>query len=233
MPEMTQLTATVWGYFSRIELRDSNEARAFVARFGLEGYGLHQALWRLFEVEPGAPRDFLYRIIDQAERPAFYVVSARSPVVDSLIWHIQTRDYAPCLQAGDRLVFSLRANPTVKRASTPGARSVRHDVVMDARKKGDTLDPLSGFYHQPGLAWLNRHAETAGFCVEQARIDGYRRHQLYKRGSAPIIFSTLDFEGVLTVTEPETFLHRLLIGLGPAKAFGCGLLLVRRISGLR
>lgn len=228
MPEITQPTATVRAYFSRVELRDSSEARAFVARFGLEGYGLHQALWRLFEAEPGTPRDFLYRIINQAERPAFYVVSARSPVMESPIWHIQTRDYAPCLQAGDRLVFSLQANPTVKRAPTPGRRSVRHDVVMDARKQGDAHDPELGSYHQPGLAWLNHRAEMAGFRVEQARIDGYRRHHIYKRGGAPIVFSTLDFEGILTVTEPEIFLHRLLNGIGPAKAFGCGLLLVRR-----
>lgn len=228
MLEVTQPIPPVRGYFSRIELRDSSEARAFVARFGLEGYGLHQALWRLFAAEAGAPRDFLYRIIDQAERPAFYVVSARSPVMDLPIWRIQTRDYAPCLQTGDRLVFSLRANPTVKRAPTLGARSVRHDVVMDARKKGDTLDPELGSYYQPGLAWLTPRAESAGFRVEQTRIDGYRRHQLYKRGSAPMVFSTLDFEGVLTVTDPEIFSRSLLAGLGPAKAFGCGLLLVRR-----
>ena len=228
MPEMTHHASAVRGYFSRIELSDTSEARAFVARFGLEGYGLHQALWRLFAAEAGAPRDFLYRIIDQAERPAFYVVSARSPVMDLPIWRIQTRDYAPCLQTGDRLVFSLRANPTIKRAPTLGARSVRHDVVMDARKKGDALDPELGSYHQPGLAWLTPRAESAGFRVEQTRIDGYRRHQLYKRGSAPMVFSTLDFEGVLTVADPGIFHNSLLTGLGPAKAFGCGLLLVRR-----
>ncbi len=229
MLEITQATPSVRGYFSQIELCDSREARAFVARFGLEGYGLHQALWRLFAAEPGTPRDFLYRIIDQVQRPAFYVVSARPPVLDSPIWHIQTRDYAPCLQTGDRLVFSLRANPTVKRASTPGARSVRHDVIMDARKKGDGLDPFLGSYHQPGLVWLTSRAEAAGFQVEQTRIDGYRRHELYKRGGAPMVFSTLDFEGILTVTDPEIFSRSLLTGLGPAKAFGCGLLLVRRV----
>lgn len=228
MPEITQPASAARGYFSRIELRDSSEARAFVARFGLEGYGLHQALWRLFAAEAKTPRDFLYRIIDQTERPAFYVVSARLPVMDLPIWRIQTRDYAPCLQTGDRLTFSLRANPTVKRAPTPGARSVRHDVVMDARKKGDALDPELGSYHQPGLAWLTPRAESAGFRVEQARIDGYRRHQLYKRGGAPIKFSTLDFDGLLNVVNPELFCNSLLTGIGPAKAFGCGLLLVRR-----
>lgn len=228
MSETTQSAPAVRSYFSRIELRDNVEARVFVARFGWEGYGLHQALWRLFAADPGTPRDFLYRVIDDTERPAFYVVSARPPVADSRLWQVRSRDYAPCLRAGDRLVFSLRANPTVKRAPAAGARSIRHDVVMDARQRGAASDPGGGLYTQPGLAWLTPRATAAGFRVEQTRIDGYRRHQLYKRGGSPIVFSTLDFEGILTVIEPLVFYRTLMTGIGPAKAFGCGLLLVRR-----
>lgn len=216
------------GYFSRIELRDNAEARAFVARFGLEGYGLHQALWRLFTAAPGTQRDFLYRVIDNAERPAFYVVSERPPLADSRVWQVRSRDYSPHLRGGDRLVFSLRINPTVKRAPAPGVRSVRHDVVMDSRQRGAAPDPTGGLYDQLGLAWLAPRSVVAGFRVEQTRVDGYRRHQLYKRGEPPIVFSTLDFEGLLTVTEPTTFCRTLMAGIGPAKAFGCGLLLVRR-----
>ncbi|MDS4057544.1 MAG: type I-E CRISPR-associated protein Cas6/Cse3/CasE [Candidatus Contendobacter sp.] len=224
----TPSAPTTQGHFSRIELRDNAEARAFVARFGLEGYGLHQALWRLFAAAPGTQRDFLYRVIDNAERPAFYVVSERPPMVDSRVWQVRSRDYSPHLRAGDRLVFSLRVNPTVKRAPAPGTRSVRHDVVMDARRHGAAPDPTGGLYDQAGLAWLKPRAMAAGFQVEQVRIDGYRRHQLYKRGGAPIVFSTLDFEGLLTVIEPTEFCRTLMNGLGPAKSFGCGLLLVRR-----
>ncbi|MCB1823776.1 MAG: type I-E CRISPR-associated protein Cas6/Cse3/CasE [Candidatus Competibacteraceae bacterium] len=229
MSAITQSASVTRGYFSRIELHDSADARVFVARFGLEGYGLHQALWRLFVTDPGIQRDFLYRVIDDAERPAFYVVSARPPVANSRVWRVRSRDYKPCLRAGDRLAFSLRANPTVKRASAPGARSVRHDVVMDAHQRGMAPDPTGGLYDQPGLAWLTPRSAAAGFRVEKTRIDGYRRHQLYKRGGSPIVFSTLDFEGVLTVTEPTAFCRSLMSGLGPAKAFGCGLLLVRRV----
>ena len=44
-----------------------------------------------------------------------------------------------------------------------------------------------------------------------------------------IALSTLDFEGELIVTKPEILLPALLNGIGPAKSFGCGLLLVRHI----
>jgi CRISPR system Cascade subunit CasE len=59
------------------------------------------------------------------------------------------------------------------------------------------------------------------------RVDGYRIW--WQRSNRGISLSTLDFEGSLTVTDPADFLNALLSGIGPAKAFGCGLLLVRRL----
>jgi CRISPR system Cascade subunit CasE len=66
--------------------------------------------------------------------------------------------------------------------------------------------------------------------LEVLRVSGYRQYRLLKaRGKSPIRFSSLDFDGVLTVTEPDRLCQTLFDGIGPAKAFGCGLLLVRRI----
>ena len=42
-------------------------------------------------------------------------------------------------------------------------------------------------------------------------------------------FSTLDFEGLLTVSDPGTFLSSIVRGFGAAKAYGCGLMLIRRV----
>jgi len=51
---------------------------------------------------------------------------------------------------------------------------------------------------------------------------------LSRRGGREIRFSTLDFTGLLTVTDPDVFLDKLEQGIGPAKAFGCGLMLLKR-----
>ncbi len=40
----------------------------------------------------------------------------------------------------------------------------------------------------------------------------------------------LDYEGVLTVEDPVLFLSALTVGFGRARAFGCGLMLVRRAA---
>jgi CRISPR system Cascade subunit CasE len=39
--------------------------------------------------------------------------------------------------------------------------------------------------------------------------------------------STLDFDGLLTVADPGRFGELLFSGLGPAKGFGCGLMLIK------
>ncbi|MCI0724558.1 MAG: type I-E CRISPR-associated protein Cas6/Cse3/CasE [Acidobacteria bacterium] len=39
----------------------------------------------------------------------------------------------------------------------------------------------------------------------------------------------MDFSGMLFVINPKAFAVALHKGIGPAKAFGCGLMLVRRI----
>jgi len=55
----------------------------------------------------------------------------------------------------------------------------------------------------------------------------YRWHAMPKKGKSAG-FSSVDFDGKLRVTDPELFQTMLFNGVGPAKAFGCGLMLVGR-----
>lgn len=80
--------------------------------------------------------------------------------------------------------------------------------------------------------WLVRRSEGCGFRVldsqdsEKLRIDGYSQQRADKKN---IRFSTVDFSGVLEVVNPELFEKMLIQGIGKAKAFGCGLMLIRRV----
>jgi len=40
---------------------------------------------------------------------------------------------------------------------------------------------------------------------------------------------TLLFDGVITMTDTEAFNNIIAQGIGRAKAFGCGLLMIRRV----
>ena len=84
---------------------------------------------------------------------------------------------------------------------------------------------------QVGRAWLERQGARAGFTLTEPtllRVDGEDHRALPRDGRRePIRFSVLDFEGVLEVTEPALFVTGLANGFGRAKAFGCGLMLIR------
>lgn len=150
---------------------------------------------------------------------------------------------------GARLGFELRANPVVARAGED--RSKRHDVVMDTKKRllterglpnwaswtphrttadgqPDPPPPLYELVHAACTNWLTSRAEQHGFAVDESTVSvaAYEQHG-GKRGQ--LRFSTVDLAGELVVTDAERFAITLASGIGRAKAFGCGLLLVRPV----
>lgn len=224
-------------YFSLITPAHSRERTAAHDR-AAGPYAEHQWLWKFFPAERGSPRDFLFRSADTPNGPKYYVVSGRAPQPVSTAWKVQTREYHPQLRVGQRLRFDLRANPVVAHARD--GKPKRDDVVMQEKKRLLTERNLSRWqdWHgkdKPALydvvqqacgAWLNARAERLGFVVDNRslRVDGYRRHA-EKHGD--LRFSTVDFSGELTVLDSEALLKALCEGVGRAKAFGCGLMLVR------
>lgn len=223
-------------YFSRIELNRSGPGVSrLLATLSAGDYHHHQFIWRLFEGEE--ERNFLYRREDAGNWPRYYIVSAREPQDSEQLWSIETKSYAPAIQEGMTLAFSLRANPVVSRKNDRG-KQVRHDVVMDQKKTigfgslpANDRPPLQEIVRDAGLAWLAPRADRHGFSFEAGlvSVDGYQQHKSAKnRGEQPISFSTLDFDGLLTVTDARVFKDTLFHGIGPAKGLGCGMLMVRR-----
>jgi len=228
-------------YFSRISLdKERASAGKLAEMIGQDGYGDHKIIWRLFQSTDKNKRDFLFRKESQQSLPVFFTVSRTLPVCDRGILRLDTKPYEPKLRPGDRFAFSLRANPVVTRwIGESNKHHARHDIVMDAKRKLRANNvPESEWPTTPEIAqsagyeWLAAKAERAGFSVHQelVRVDGYRQHQLRKgKNKHPIQLSTMDFTGILTVTDPDLFVTALFGGIGPAKGFGCGLLLIRRV----
>lgn len=230
-------------WLSRITPRPGLGYKRLVGLGDLDPYGQHQALYRLFELPPkevrtGEPTPFLFRAEQRDGLPAFYVLSAQCPYDRDHLWQVEAKPYAPDLQAGDRLAFRLRVNPTVARG-VMGKRGRRHDVVMDAKQSMGWKElpeagrpSLAHLAYEAGACWLRDREERLGVRLDAAalRVDGYRTWR--QRKTSGIALSMLDFEGSLQLVEPKRFLTALLVGVGPAKAFGCGLMMVRRIGSM-
>lgn len=117
---------------------------------------------------------------------------------------------------GQSLQFQLTANPSRRSAHTKRRRSI------------------AGRDEQ--LAWLQRRGTHAGFTIAQAdtaQLPAVRSHTKSKpaeqRDTTADIFAInpVQYRGILTVTDPIKLAHSILAGIGPAKAYGCGLLLLR------
>lgn len=222
----------------RIRLREDVERTPAFWRSIRNPYDVHSLVWRIFSDGARKDRDFIYRLEMQESSPVIYAVSTADPVDRDGIWAVDPKEYAPVLRTGQRLGFSLRANPIRTKRDEDG-RQHRHDVVMDAKvlleQSGcppDAMLSQTELVQKEGVSWLSSRAEAAGFAVdaELVRADGYQRHRFKKpRGKNWISISTIDFTGVLTVTDPDLFEQALYTGIGPAKSFGCGLLLIRPV----
>ncbi|MBX9684727.1 MAG: type I-E CRISPR-associated protein Cas6/Cse3/CasE [Hyphomicrobium sp.] len=200
----------------------------------------HRLVWLLFQDVPNAKRDFLWRD-DGAGK--YLILSTRPPADPKDLFELDTKPFAPALQVGDDLRFVLRANPTVARkgANDPDATGIRQrgkrvDVVMDRLAKL----PISGRAQhrdrvatEAGSAWLTEQGARAGFTPKAVVVGSYRQIDIAdrerKRRRERGVVSVIDLEGVLTVSDPPTFFSKLATGFGSAKAFGNGLMLLRRV----
>ena len=222
-------------YFHRISLnRNGRDTAKTVQALQSDIYGHHQLIWQLFT--DADKRRFLFRQDDADGWPRYYVVSAELPQDKLGVWQIESKEYRPRLTEGQHLLFSLRANPVVTRKDKQGKRH-RHDVVMNAKNRMGFNEmplqdrpPLNQIMNEAGLKWLADRAERHGFSFAADRVvtEGYQQHKAFKRKvQIPIKFSTLEFSGVLRVSDPKLFVQSLFQGIGPAKGFGCGMLMVR------
>jgi CRISPR system Cascade subunit CasE len=189
----------------------------------------HRLVWALFADSADRKRDFLWR----EEKPGhFMALSARPPDDPHHLFDLDFKPFAPNLSSGDRLGFTLRANPVVARPEARGQRGKRHDVVMDLLRdvpRGERAMARPEAVLTAGRAWLARQGEAHGFTpIGDTAVDGYDNVRIPRADGKPAVFGVLDISGLLEVRDPSEFLTRLSQGFGRARAFGCGLMLIRR-----
>ena len=136
----------------------------------------HHLVWSLFADGPERRRDFLWR----EEAPGrFMTLSRRRPINVGDLFDLDSQPFAPVLAPGDRLGFTLRANPVVARPTAPGQRGKRHDVVMNVLKpivSGQRAEARPDAVLTEGRAWVARQGAAHGFQPDgEIAVDGYDR----------------------------------------------------------
>lgn len=232
-------------YLSRLTLNPRSRA---VQRDVARPHELHRTVLSAFPDNLDATMDRVLYRFDQS-RNGEWILLVQSP--DTPDWsRLPSTDYlltignenpavkAIHLQANVRqqFTFRLRGNPT-KRIG----KSASYD-------KGKRV----GLYKmEEQINWLQRKADNHGFAIQSAmpiqqqRIEGAipvkenrstrpteekldaRKPATQKQHDAK--FFSVQFDGILQVTDPDLFLTAIQFGIGSGKAFGFGLLSVAPI----
>ncbi len=186
----------------------------------------HRMIWSLFHVDGAGRRDFLWR---EVSRNRFLILSARPPR-HSRDFLLEARPYSLALQRGDRIDFRLRVNAT---CTSPEGRG-RTDIV----RREMLRFPTSGHVHDQRLAaarvaapdWMVSQGVRSGFAVgepaQDIMVKQYHVMRALRKSGQPAVFGVLDLEGTLQVTDPVQLCGAVAAGLGRARAFGCGLMLL-------
>lgn len=137
------------------------------------------------------------------------------------------------LRVGQRLRFRLRGNATRRVDTKSGPDGKRRNGRRVALVADDAR-----------LRWLERKAEQHGFAVEEAKLaeqpvkavtDVPEGNVLGRRADAKgerqvMTFGAVVYEGQLRVENLEAFRAALANGVGPAKAYGFGLLSIAPVE---
>jgi len=179
-------------------------------------YTLHQSLWRLFPNRPDGMRDFLFRV-EQEKRgvgASILMQSQMEPATNVDFVELKAkRDYALNLVEGQRLRFLLKANPVKTIKDEKGRKDAKGEI-----KKCRV--PL--IKEEEQLQWLARRFDgIAKLC--EVQVAPCLPIYFHKQGQAGKVVP-VKFEGIMMISNPATFKAMLDKGIGPAKAFGCGML---------
>jgi CRISPR system Cascade subunit CasE len=211
-------------------------------------YVWHKKLWECYPNMPEAKRDFLTRI-DQLEGAyRLWVLAKKKPVRPQ--WcppdGFALKEIAPSFLTHRYYAFDLRTNPlkTIVQRGPNGETLFRPD---GKRKHGKRIPLVT---QEELRAWLVRkgsvrcrHEDTGldvpgGFRIVQGKpleirpmVESHFRKKDKKTGKEHAAYhGGVQFRGTLEVIDQEPFIETYQAGIGSAKGFGFGLLLLAPIN---
>lgn len=199
-----------------------------------DAYDWHQRVWDAFPHLDGArnaergdaARHFLTRLDDKDGGYQLLVLSPTEPCRPG--WcpdheaNWLTKSVARSFVGHTRYRFSLRTNPT-KKVTPKGP---------DGRRRGQGKRVALHDFAEL-TEWAERKATAAGFTIEPGSLRIAERglaHFTKEKERRLGTLNVVDFDGVLQVTNRGAFESAFQNGIGSAKAFGCGLLVLQPLD---
>lgn len=169
----------------------------------------------------------VYEAVD-SRRPLWRRFSDHALVLaDSAHASLPSKAYDPSPQGGMRVRFDLLANVSVDKASKDGGRQ-RIDPVLQAWIESGKKAGWQTLGFDVGSQWLEFRQEKNGFAIQKLDVADYSTLE-FVRKAKPVRIGAVAFSGVLKITDAEKFRNAMTMGIGHSRAWGCGLLLCKRV----
>lgn len=200
-----------------------------------------RALWRLDTDNPHRPMLFVL----SSSRPDWTHLVETAGWPDAEGEHASVRDYEPLLAQlalGREFHFRVTAHPVQNTFNPIKPTPAQRERTARGDRRAHRVSHRTAAAQ---LGWFLERSTKWGFNIPEARTDpaapglddqlprpapdiriiARDRQSFIKNGrGAPITLYTATFEGRLRITDTDQLTHALLVGIGPSKAYGCGLL---------
>lgn len=190
---------------SQVVVNKSDAARHCLC----DAYAWHKLLWKSFPDRDRQDRHFLFRIDDAGRDFRILLLSGSLPEA-TMLGPWSSKSIRPSFLDHDAYQFQLKANPTMRRSS-------------DRRRLG--------IYDEERLRqWMANKAVKSGFAVQgNSLLVGSPVDETFVRNQKRGKHVCVDFQGVLQVKDRPVFKQVFESGIGSAKSFGYGMLMLQPI----
>lgn len=140
-----------------------------------------------------------------------------------------SKPYDPSPKTGMTVMMSVLFE--VAKDSVIDGKSKRCDAVLTEQLKciqeGGYVPSWGELGFEMGIEWIKARQENSGFRLIDTKLSQYERMEFIRKGSV-IKIGTINFMGMVEITDEEKFKNIMINGLGHSKAWGCGLVLAQR-----
>lgn len=205
--------------------------------------GSRDILWRVEPPDKGNPGLPPTLIVQSAQQPDW-----GRPDISILLRPPEVKEWIPEFREGQRLRFRLRANPTRR---IHQSETIHNDTPERRKHLAEKGMRVALLKEAEQIDWLVRQSNPKGFRVSDVvePVVGRKTEENRDQNNPRVWFTVqrwagygavkrsqdethrmrwhgVDFEGDLEIADSRRFSEALANGIGPAKAFGFGLLSV-------
>lgn len=222
-------------YLTRLEI---NPRRRAARKYMTSPQVMHAAVESSFPAATAGQRR-LWRIDKVGEATWLYIVSSGKPDLTHIVEDIgrptldswETKEYDPFLDQlapGQTWAFRLTANPVRSGRPKAGAETQRYGHLTVSQQEAWLLGRLGRF----GLEALDTKKPEGDLFSAQILVVGRETVRFGKKSSEnrrhQVTIARTSFEGLAKVVDADKLRSVLLGGVGHAKAYGCGLMTLRK-----